>query len=184
MPRLINASTIAELQKDAFNFCYLVYFDFSTDLYLTDWAHDIVYDGDTYSANGHLLSVGSPIENNQLSVGSIKVSLSGVEQSYISIFLQQDWINRRVKIDKAFISDSGQVIGAPIPVYDGQISKFNIDENDSESAIDVTITSHWANFEMKTGRFTNNNSQQYHFNGDLGFEYAANSVKDIKWGRG
>ena len=45
------------------------------------------------------------------------------------------------------------------------------------------MASHWADFEKKAGRFSNNNSQQYFFSGDVGFEYAANTVKDLKWGR-
>ena len=33
------------------------------------------------------------------------------------------------------------------------------------------------------GRKTNTNSQQLYFAGDLGFDYASQTVQDIKWGR-
>jgi len=45
------------------------------------------------------------------------------------------------------------------------------------------LASHWADFEKKSGRVTNSNSQSLHFAGDKGFDFAANIVKDIKWGR-
>lgn len=183
MPRTLHANVVAELAKDDFTFCHLLFIDFDTDLYITDNFRDVSYGGDTYTASAHLLEIGSPSESSKLTVGSIDITLSGVDQSYISAFLQSNWINRRVTIQRALLDDSNTVIGTPIPVYDGQISQFGIDESDDDSTIDIAITSHWANFEMKAGRFTNNNSQQYHFAGDLGFEYAPNSVKDLRWGR-
>jgi hypothetical protein len=51
------------------------------------------------------------------------------------------------------------------------------------SIIDLACASHWADFERKAGRLTNINSQQYFFPADTGFRYAANSIKDIKWGK-
>lgn len=183
MPRSLDSAVIAELQNDNFNFCHLVFIDFDTQLRITDNFRDVVYGGNTFVASSHLLDVGSPTEQSQLAVGSINLTLSGVEQSYISAFLQSNWINKRVTIQRALLDDNNNIIGTPIPVFDGQITQFSIDESDNESSIDIAIASHWANFELKAGRFTNNNSQQYHFAGDLGFEYAANSVKDLRWGR-
>ena len=47
----------------------------------------------------------------------------------------------------------------------------------------LNITSHWGNFEKVSGRTTSDNSQQRFFSGDKGMEFAALTVKDIKWGR-
>jgi hypothetical protein len=47
----------------------------------------------------------------------------------------------------------------------------------------LTIVSHWADFEKKSGRQTNNNSQQRFFNTDVGMDFASQTVLDIKWGR-
>ncbi len=183
MPRNIDSSVITELAKDGFNFCHLVFIDFDTALYLTDNFRDISYGGNAYTASSHLVEVGSPTETSELQVGSLSVTLSGVEQSYISAFLQSNWINKQVTIQRALLDDNNAIIGTPIPVFDGQITQFSIDEDEDGSEIDIAIASHWANFQLKGGRFTNNNSQQYHFPGDLGFEYSPNINKDLRWGR-
>jgi len=47
----------------------------------------------------------------------------------------------------------------------------------------VEIASHWKDFEKENGRRTNHNTQQLYFDGDLGFEFAAKTIKDLKWGR-
>lgn len=183
MTRPINSSVITELAKDNFRLCHLVHFALSSDIYITDYGHDLSYGGNTYLASDSLLAIASPQETQELRVGQINVTLSAAEQSFVSIFLNQNWINREATISRAVISASGTVIGAPIVVFNGQITQFQIDEGGDKSDVTVALASHWADFDKKAGRFTNNNSQQYFFDGDLGFEYAANTVKDLKWGR-
>lgn len=183
MSRAVHASVIAELSKDSFRLCHLVSFGISTGIYLTDYAHDIVYSGNTYIASDGLLSVSSPQETQELRVGQTNITVSGVDQLFIGLFLLQDWINRSATIRRAVISESGTVIGTPITIFSGQITQFEVDERRDSSEVTIAMASHWADFEKKAGRFTNNNSQQYFFAGDVGFEYAANTVKDLKWGR-
>lgn len=181
--RSVHADVIAELAKDSFYMSHLVALEFSTPVYMTDYANDISHGGKTYLASGHLLDVASPQESQELKVGTISLTLSGVEQSFISVFLGQEWINRKATFSRAVLTASGDIIGEPVVVFSGQISQFKISESQRGSDINVSISSHWADFQKKAGRLTNTNSQQQHFPNDLGFEYAANTVKDIKWGR-
>jgi hypothetical protein len=51
------------------------------------------------------------------------------------------------------------------------------------SAVGLSIVSHWADFEKKNGRKTNNTSQQRFFSTDVGMDFASQTVQDIKWGR-
>lgn len=183
MSRTIDAAVITELAKDGFRLCHFIYFDISSGVYLTDYAHDIAYSGDTYLASDGLMGISSPQETQELRVGQTNITLSGVNQTFTALFLTQNWINREATISRAVISDSGSVIGSPIVVFSGQITQFQVDEGRGSSEVTVAMASHWADFEKKAGRFTNNNSQQYLFSGDVGFEYAANTVKDLKWGR-
>ena len=183
MTRVVHASVITELAKDGFRLCHLIYFDISTGVYLTDYGHDVSYPGDTYLASDGLLGVSSPQETQELRVGQTNVTLSGVDQTFTALFLTQNWINREATISRAVLNSSGAVIGSPIVVFSGQITQFQVDEGRQSSEVTVAMASHWADFEKKAGRFTNNNSQQYFFSGDVGFEYAANTVKDLKWGR-
>ena len=183
MPRTINASTISALQSDQIRMCHLVQIDFDSVTRITDNFHAVVSDGDTFLPAGHLLSIQDVQETEELRVGSLKISLSSVDQAFVSLFLNIDYLNRRVRIWNAILNASGQLIGDAIPTFDGEITGYGISEGRNSSTISVSCASHWADFERKAGRLTNNNSQQYFFPNDTGFRFAADSVKDIKWGK-
>lgn len=183
MPRTVNASTITALAQDEIRMCHLVQIDFTSVVRITDSFYDIDSGGNTFSASGHFLEIGQPRETEELRVGSLVITLSAVDKAYISVFLAEEYINRRVRIWKAILSASNQIIGDAIPVFDGEIVGYGIGEDAESSTISVSCASHWADFERKAGRMTNNNSQQYFFPTDTGFRFAAESIKDIKWGK-
>ena len=183
MTRSIDAATIAALQSDAIRLAHLVQIDFPTVIKITDNYYAVQFAGDDFEPVGHLLQIGQPQETQELRVGTIKISLSAVDQAYVSIFLSQTYINRRVRIWKAVLDDAGQIIGDAIITFDGQVTGYALQDSNDSSAIDLSCASHWADFERKAGRLTNINSQQYFFPADTGFRYAANSMKDIKWGK-
>lgn len=183
MPRTINASTITALGQDEIKMCHLVQIDFPSVIRITDSFYDIVSGGDTFTASGHFLDIGQPRETEELRVGSVGISLSAVDKAYVSIFLAEEYLNRRVRIWKAVLDSANQVIGDAISVFDGEITGYAISEDASSAIISVSCASHWADFERKAGRLTNNNSQQFYFSTDTGFRFAAESIKDIKWGK-
>lgn len=183
MPRTINASTITALESDKVRLAHLVSIGFDSPLYLTDYFHAITYDGNEYDPASHLLSLDDVQETQDLRVGTITINISGVDQSYISIFLSQQYINREVEIWLAILGADGTITGDPIKTFDGQISGYSLQESKNSCVINMKVASHWADFERKTGRFTNNNSQQYYFPNDTGMRFAAESIKDIKWGK-
>ena len=58
-----------------------------------------------------------------------------------------------------------------------------INEQPKTSSLTLSIVSHWADFNKKNGRKTNNTSQQRFFSTDVGMDFASQTVQDIKWGR-
>jgi hypothetical protein len=183
MTRSIDAATITELAKDNFNLATLIQFDLSSTLYLTDWGRNLSALSQTWSSSPHFLGVGDVTETSNLRVNTLDITLSGVEQSYVAIFLSQNYIDRPVKIYRAAINSSDAVIGAPILLFSGLITNYSIQDSKETSTITVQLASHWKDFEKKVGRKTNHNSQSIHFPSDKGFEFAAKSIKDLKWGR-
>jgi len=183
MTRLIDSATIAELAKDDFNLATLIRFDFSSVLYLTDWDRDISALSATWNSSPHFLGVGDVKETSDLRVNTVDITLSGVEQSYVSLFLSQNYIDVPARIYRAVLDDNDVVIGSPILVFNGVITNYDIQDSKSESTVTVQIASHWKDFEKENGRKTNDNSQKIHFPNDEGFEFAAKTIKDLKWGR-
>jgi hypothetical protein len=183
MPRGLSSTIITELEKDDIRLAGLIYMDIGSGQYLTDYAHDLVAGGVTYTSSTHLLSVGAPRESRDLRVNTVSVTLSGVQQTYLTLFLTNDHVNRQVKFSKALVDDDGAVIGDSILAFDGRITRFEIKESSRTSEITIEVASHWADFEKTAGRLTNTNSQQRFFPNDLGFAYAANTIRDLRWGR-
>jgi len=183
MSRGIDPATITALASDSFNFVTLIRLDFETPILITNWSRDVTVDDDTFLSSPHFLESGSPTESAQLRVNSINLILSGVEQSYVSVFLSQAYMGKRVRIWKAVLDDSDELIGEKILTFDGRITDFGIADSETDSQVEIQIASHWSDFQKVNGRKTNQNSQHQYFSGDLGFEFAANSVKDLKWGR-
>ena len=130
-----------------------------------------------------MLSFGSSSESSDLAVNGIDITLSGVEQTYVAIFLTNNYIDVPVKLYRAVLNSADVVIGDPILVFDGLITSFAIEDTEDSSEISITTASHWADFEKLNGRKTNHNSQVLHFPNDEGFEFAAKTIKDLRRGK-
>jgi len=182
MSRTIHADTLAKLASNSFQTAHLVKIDFSTAVYMTDNFHEITYAGNAYQPGGHFLGLSEIKETAELKVGSTTLLLSGVEQTYISAILGGDYVNRQVLVHRVVL-ENGAIVGDPILVLDGRIAHFAIADSDGGSQIQLTISSHWADFEGKNGRVTSDNSQQSVFSGDLGMEFSAQLIRNISWGR-
>jgi len=185
--RNIPASIVAELSKDRFKSGHIVDITFTNGsatntYYLSDLSQSITYNAQNYSPSGNLLGIGSPSESSDVRVGEISITLSAVNQAFLTMFLNANQIGQPVVISRVYIDDNGVLIGG-FPIYSGNISTYALSESDNRSVVQVSVSSHWADFERVAGRRTNNNDQHRYFPSDDGFEFASSTVKDIKWGR-
>lgn len=183
MPRTVDSTLLSALQEDGVRMVHLVSLGIGSGLRYTDCAHDLTFNSLIYDASPYLLEVGNPRESRDLRVNQMNVQFSGVGLGIQGAFLQNDWMNKVATIYKAALASDGSIAGSPLLVFNGQISNWQFSESNNKSTVTVAISSHWSDFQKKQGRLTNNNSQQFYFSGDLGFEYAAHTVRDIKWGK-
>jgi len=183
MSRSIPSSLLTVLDDDSINMCHLLEIHLSSTSYLTDAGQNISYNSNSYVASSHFLNVQTVKESSELRVGSTKLVLSGVEQSFISSFLSSGYVSRQVRVLRAFLDGNNAIIGSPVLIYDGRINGYNVKDTQDTSVVELDIASHWSDFEKRSGRKTNSNSQSLFFTGDLGFDFSANIVKDLKWGK-
>jgi len=165
----------------------LVELGFGTPVYLTNASFDIVSNvsgsSRTYLANGHLRGITNISETNQPTKNSLSLSLSGVDQTYVSLVLNENVINDDVFIYRGFLDSNMAIIANPFLLFYGTIDQFKITDTTQTASVVLTITSHWANFSKTNGRTTTDNSQKRFFTSDKGMEFSALTVRDIKWGR-
>ena len=154
-------------------------------VYANDGYKTITYNSNDYLPLAHFIGFSDIEEAAEVIVSSMTLSLSGVDQTWVSSLLSEDYIDRDIKIFLAFLDDSQALISDPVLVFEGRMDQPVITENpdDGTSVISVTATNAWVDFQRKTGRHTNHEEQQIHFAGDKGFEFASEIVSDIVWGR-
>ncbi len=97
--------------------------------------------------------------------------------------LGENVVNDSVTIFRGLLDSSNSLIADPILLYKGNIDTFQISESKNDANVLLTVVSHWADFEKKSGRRTNNISQQRFFSTDVGMDFSSQTVLDLKWGR-
>jgi len=92
-------------------------------------------------------------------------------------------MDKEVEIYKGFLDNNQSIIADPFLLFKGTIESFSLEESEESSNVSISVASHWADFEKLKGRKTNTSSQELYFEDDVGFDFASQSVQDIKWGR-
>lgn len=187
MARGLTSSVKTELATGNIDPVLLVELGFSTPVYLTNASFDITSSvsgsSRTYLSNGHLKGITGVSETNAPSKNSLVVSLSGVDQTYIAVALNENIINDNVYIYRGYLDTNLAVISDPFLLFYGTIDEYKITDTTQTAKLNLTVTSHWGNFSKTSGRTTSDNSQQRFFSGDKGMEFSALTVRDIRWGR-
>ncbi len=187
MTRTLTTAVKNELLTNEIRPVHLLTIGFSTPVNLTDNSFDLTSSisgsSKTYTASPFLVSVPTFTEETDVTKTSLNIDLSGADQTFISTCLNENIVNDSVEIFRGLLNSSNSLIADPLLLYSGNIETFQISESQTDSNVTLTIVSHWADFDKKSGRQTNNNSQQRFFSTDVGMDFASQTVLDIKWGR-
>jgi hypothetical protein len=189
MSRGLATDIVNEISKDAFVYGDLVELHFNPIKFITNYKVNINASTQTsggvqlYTAQGELLSFDSLREQNEIKTGQINIGLSGTSSTFTNIFLNNDYVDTRVVIYRAFLNSSLQLIDSPVMLFDGEIQSFGINETGATSTLVVTCASVFYEFEKINGRRTNDTSQKNVFAGDNGMQFSSITAEDILWGK-
>ena len=187
MTRSLTSAVKTELATNDIRPVHLITIGFGTPVNITDCSFPITSSVSgssvTYLASDFIMGVSDFTEETDVNLSPISITLSGADQTFISTVLNENVITDTVTIFRGFLNDSNALIADPFLLYKGTIDNFAISESDTSSTVNLDIVSHWADFEKKSGRKTNNTSQQRFFSTDVGMNFSSQTVQDIKWGR-
>ena len=187
MTRNLTTAVKNHLATNEIKPVHLITIGFGTPQNITDCVHDLTSSVSgssvTYSSSSFLVSYPEVVEETDIGKSSISIALSGADQTYISLALAENIVNDAVTIYRAFLDANNAIIADPFLLYKGNIETYTISEDQTSSILNLNIVSHWADFEKKSGRKTNNISQQRFFSSDVGMAFASETVLNIKWGR-
>lgn len=175
MTKNIPAELVTESQKDAVSSIILLKLEFdSGEVRVHTNNGDITFDGQVYSGLGDFGSFSPVEENSELSSSSINVSLSGVKNSLISIFLNDDFHGRPATMFFGFKDSSNVLINAFI-VFKGFMDTDTIVSGET-STISLKLTNNLALWDRRKLTLNNNEDHQKDSPGDNFFEF----VEDLR----
>lgn len=164
------------------DFCHLIDMDLN-GIYvrLTEAMFDIDYNGNTYLGNGILLDIDGAKETDELSVNSTAIKFTAVEQSMVAIMLQNNQIERPVKVYRAYLDEDGNVIGAILLTW-GTTTSFGISDEVGDTNIQINIAGPFSDWQKTAGRNTTNGSMKRFYPNDPSMEFASQVKPELEWG--
>jgi hypothetical protein len=156
-------------------------------VYLTDSYRVVVYSGNTYGAGGHLLGFSGLAESSELRIRELTLSLSGVDQTWVSIVLAKTYIGRPLRIRRMFYDQATELLMVdPVLLFDGQMEEPKVDDDpNGKTVVSIVARDQFADFERRTGRHTNANDQNMWFPNDRAFDLfpqLAIASRTFMWG--
>ena len=132
---------------------HLLTIGFSTPVNFTDCSFPLTSSisgsSVTYTSSDFIIGVSDFTEEIDVTKSSLTISLSGADQTFISTVLNENVTNDEVTIFRGLLDSSNAIIADPFLLYKGNIENFAINENTKSSVVNLSVVSHWADFEKK-----------------------------------
>ena len=132
--RTFTAAVQTVLDSDLIEFAFLIKLEFNTTYYLTSNSYDLVYDGNTYLANGGLYEYDSPKFSTVIDRESYKVVISELLNEMLPEF-KSNVVGKSIEVFVALQDANGQFLLTTddvLKVYKGVVDKPSI-KNDFET---------------------------------------------------
>ena len=173
----------------------LVYMDIDGGFYITNAPWNVTITGNpggtkngTYIGVGRFLNFSEIKEETKFTISELTATLSGIpafddnNDSIIADLLNPslNYIDKAVEISRVFY-DNNTYLDA-VMIFKGRVSAPVITDDPSETTtVAMTASNNWIDYERTNGVVTTDARQQALYTGDRGFQYAKDTIKDIKW---
>ncbi len=181
--KTLSTAQLAAVAGEHVTACYLVQLEFASGtIYVTDAAHDIVWNGNTYLGAGRAGNIEATRETVAGEATGLRFSLAGPIASYLSAALAEHVQGKPAKVYVAFFADNGALIDTPVLEWSGLTDVMPVQEGADQSVISVTAESRFAQFARPRQRRHSDQDQQLAYPGDLFFQFAAQMIdRPIVW---
>ena len=143
MPRGLTSAVKTELATGILDPVFLVDIEFSSRVYLTtapfDLTSSVSGSSQTYLSNGHLRSITGANETNRPTKNTLSFSLSAVDQTYVSVALNENIINKNVSLYKGYLDANNALISDPFLLFYGTIDEYKINDNTSTANLIISV---------------------------------------------
>ena len=181
MPRSLSTALQTQVSATSTKQAFLVELNLSTVIRLTDFYTNVTYNSETYEAGGSFLTVDATTETGALQIDQINLGFSNVTDQVRSLVQSGAFTDKTVEVYLAYFDANDAIVGA-ISYFTGNIRNVSIEETINNSTMQLTIASHWSNWNLTKGRHYSDESQQDFSSGDRGFEFVTQVKNDVRWG--
>lgn len=184
MARDIHADAITASQQPTVIPVLMVNLDFTSGAFR---AHTgvgtITYSGNPYYGLGQVGKITALEEDIEFSASGIKVILSAVDPSLVSVALNTHYQGRTGIVYLALLDEDTMVIeGEPCIIFQGRMDNMNI-KMGLEATIELSIENVLRDWDRPRVRRYNNADQQAFYPADKGLEFVGQAAeKSIYWG--
>lgn len=136
-----------------------------------------------FLAVGPFLQFSEIEESSDFQISTMTIALAGMRDQDLALFLNNQYIDQPIKLWRYWLDENGHMVGDPVLIFDGRIDK-PVVSNDPDGGVTIGCgaASQWVDYSRTNGRHTNNTEQNHYYSGDTIFKYAADAIKDLKWG--
>lgn len=145
----------------------------------TDAPFDVTFDGKTFIGVGSLGAVDTVQEAGDLVPTSATFTLTGVEQSKISLALTTRYLDRPVRLYQVTWDEDGAQLD-PFLVFEGRLDEMNVALG-AFGSVSVSAESHLRNWRRPKNRRWNHQAQQTLWPDDGFFQFLAEMVDRQVW---
>jgi hypothetical protein len=183
MSRFVSATNATEADKLSIIAVVLADLDFASGIVrVHDGSGSIVWSGNTYLGAGQFAGVDVIDENIDIVARGIKLTLSGVDSTFVTPTMTEVYQNRPVTLYLGFLNSiTNALIDTPETVWEGRMNQMSFRIDKGVAVIELTCE-HRLRREPRVARYTDED-QRVIFSGDRFFNlmYAIQGFIG-KWG--
>lgn len=184
--RTFSSTVESILSSGNIDFFFLIKLSFNSTYYITSYSNDIVYDGDTYSANGGLFEVDSPKFSSVIDREAYRVLVLD-NLNAMKTEIDSNVIGKPIEVKLGFIDSNGNPITNPsdvLSIYKGYVDNPVISNDWERKVIAFEGTSALADLDMVNSFVTSRDGMDQKSAVDTSFDQIyENSAIEVKWGK-
>jgi len=184
MSRDITSAALTASQAETVRPVLMAELDFSGGYVRANTSpYTLVFETNDYLGVGNLGGIETVSESAGLQALGVRMTLTGIPSSMISIALGEHYQGRSCRIFIGMLDDSHALIADPVEIFTGRIDTMDIETGET-ATISLAAESRLVDWERPRIRRYTDADLQREYPGDLGLEFVAKMVeKEIIWGR-
>lgn len=185
MARSLPSALSTELNADELRPFYAVqfFFDSGTVGFWTGLG-ELQANGFTWYGGFGVLGISNSKENSDLGADGMTITLNGLESSFVSLALTENYRGRFCKVFLGALGSDFAAVSDLYQIFLGRMDTMTIQEDGATATIQITVENVLIDLERPRIRKYTNEEQLSRYAGDNSFEtIAALQDKEIVWGR-